>query len=68
MSEPTNSRQEPTTIIHCGPTSVIVKWRQQERDLWYLLGDKPPRYPVPAIHLHPHWCIDGYLRLFETIG
>lgn len=82
MSEPTNSRQEPTTIhwltLPQGSArsrslgngnggAALVTWRSGTYDTWqwlgvdhdisYLLGDKPPRYPVPATRLNtgPAW-------------
>lgn len=44
---------DPTTIIwitlprNGNGGAAIVKWRQEDRDIGYLLGDKPAHYPVP---------------------
>jgi len=47
----------PTEIIWTGNQSAIVKWRAGTSDtqlprtfpICYLVGAKPPRYPLPAI-------------------
>lgn len=70
---------DPTTIIwitlprNGNGGAAIVKWRQEDRDIGYLLGDKPAHYPVPDTHDFRRyrrigaWFIDwscGYLEFY----